>query len=227
MAEKLAGLRPFEQEQLRKAYEWWGIPTNRDKAIERARQAERLGAVLDGEKGLLRVTTKRSLELMSLGAWLRMKGKIAKVGLQIYAGKAVHILQFRRCLFSVMQEIFRGIAQNPVEVRANTALYDEMMVMECLLPAVVTDLRAKIDPVVTVSDASETGGGACYASRLSRLGVEELEVLMDEENAPQPEVSDDFRDSPQKIVVIDLFAGIGGLERALEMARSSPGLWWR
>ena len=35
--------------------------------------------------------------------------------------------------------------------------------------------------MATASDASETGGGACFASRLSRLGVEELEKLMDAE----------------------------------------------
>ena len=65
--------------------------------------------------------------------------------------------------------------------------------------------------MATASDASETGGGACFASRLSRLGVEELEKLVDTEGPIDREVSSDFRDVPQKIVVIDLFAGIGGL----------------
>ena len=55
VAEKLEGLPPFEQAQLRTAYEWWGIPTNAAKAIERSRRAERLGAVLDGKNGVLRV----------------------------------------------------------------------------------------------------------------------------------------------------------------------------
>ena len=35
-------------------------------------------------------------------------------------------------------------------------------------------------------------------------------------------LSDDFRDTAQKIVVIDLFSGIGGLERALHHARLKP-----
>ena len=222
VAEKLQGSPPFEQAQLRKAYEWWGIPTNGAKAIERSRQAERLGAVLDGKNGLLRVSTKRSLDLMSLGAWLRGQKRIKRVGLQIYAGKAVHILQFRRCLFSVLQEVFQTIAQSHDMVRATTALYDEMLVLESLLPVVASDLKAKIDPVVTASDASETGGGACYASRLSRLGVEELDAMMEEENVEEALVSDDFRDVGQKIVVIDLFAGIGGLDRALQLAQVKP-----
>ena len=75
---------------------------------------------------------------------------------------------------------------------------------------VVSDLWAKIDPVVTASDASETGGGARYASRLSRMGAKELEELMESENPVEPEVADDFRVSvPWK------------------WPRSSPGSRWR
>ena len=68
VARQLEGQPPAEQVRLRRAYEWRGIPTNAGKALERTRQAERLGALIDGERGLLRVTTKRSLDLMSLGA---------------------------------------------------------------------------------------------------------------------------------------------------------------
>jgi hypothetical protein len=44
----LEGRPPKEQEQLRCAYEWWGIPTNPQKALVRCQKAERLGAVIDG-----------------------------------------------------------------------------------------------------------------------------------------------------------------------------------
>ena len=136
------------------------------------------------------------------------------MGLQINAGKSVHVLQFRRCLFSVLQEVFQGIAQNPEVVRANTPLYDEMLVLESLLPMVVSDLKAKIDPVVTASDASETGGGACFASRLSQLGVDELEELMNEENIPEGELSKDFT---EREVLMGLKKG-----HAMDLARKFP-----
>ena len=71
-----------------------------DQRWEGSGCAERLGALLDGEKGLLRVTTKRSLDLMSLGAWLRQKGSFATTALQVYAGKAVH------CAHTSVQEMF-------------------------------------------------------------------------------------------------------------------------
>lgn len=72
--EEISGKPPEEQESLRRAYEWWGIPTNAGKALERVSKTERLGAVLDGDKGVLRASTKRMMDLISLGTWLRSRG---------------------------------------------------------------------------------------------------------------------------------------------------------
>ena len=114
------------------------------------------------------------------------------------------------------------MSQNRREVCGKVDLFDEMLMLECLLPVMCSDLKAKIDPVVTASDACESGGGAVRASRLSRLGEEELERLMTEDGPDELEASNDFRDAAQKIIVIDLFAGIGGLERALQHAQLRP-----
>ena len=149
----LEGRPAEEQTRLRKVCEWWGIPTNASMTLERVRSAERLGALIDGERGLLRVTTKQCLDLMGLGSW-----SFPATALQIYAGKAVHILQFRRCLFSILQEVFVEVSQHPVEVSGTVPLFEEMMLLECLLPVVCTDLKAQIDPVATASGASESGG---------------------------------------------------------------------
>ena len=121
-------------------------------------EAKRQGVLIDGERGLLRVTTKQCLDLMGLGSWLRKQGSFPATALQIYAGKAVHILQFRRCLFSILQEVFVEVSQHPVEVSGTVPLFEEMMLLECLLPVVCTDLKAQIDPVATASGASESGG---------------------------------------------------------------------
>ena len=111
VAQTLEGLVPVEQEQLRRAYEWWGIPTNKSKALERNRSAERLGAMMDGENKTLRGSTRRCLELCSLGCWIRSQDEVPKKALQVYAGKAVHLLQFRRCMFSVLQDIFSEMSK--------------------------------------------------------------------------------------------------------------------
>ena len=73
--------------------------------------------------------------------------------------------------------------------------------------------------MVTCSDASETGGGLCFSSRLSRAGRSEAEKLVREGIAfdgPQKEAEDELVGA--KVLVIDLFAGLGGLEVALEKA---------
>ena len=217
----LEGKPAEEQERLRKAYQWWGIPTNASKALARCKKTERLGAVLDGGRGVLRTSTKRALDLVSLGSWLRNQVEVKKKALQIYAGKAVHILQFRRCLLSVMEKIFTEISKPGDNHRMSQGLVEEMLGLEAMLPAASFNLRAAIDPVVTASDASEYGGGACFASRLSRMGKEEVEKMMDGEQIPLEEPGD-FRDEQERLVVISLFSGIGGLEHALRLAGVRP-----
>ena len=221
-AKGLEGRAPQEQEQLRKAYQWWGIPTNKSKALERVQTAERLGALLDGQQGVLRTTTKRGLDLFSLGSWIRAEPRVAKKALQIYAGKAVHILQFRRCLFAVLQDLFTEIAKAEESHRLNRGVANEMLVLEALLPLVQFNLRAQVDGVVTASDACETGGGACYASRLSRLGEEELKPLLESGRTESLSGVPNFQPEAQRVIVFDLFAGIGGLEVALKKIGCQP-----
>eukprot|EP00435_Cladocopium_sp_Y103_P040117 s199_g10.t2 len=219
-AQELAGRSPEEQTRLKQAYGWWGIPTNPEKALMRCKQAERLGALLDGPRGILRTTTKRCLELASLGSWVRKHSQVGRKALQVYAGKAVHILQFRRCLFASLEVIFRCIAHGGPEVPVSEELCTEMLVLEVLLPLTQCNLKAKIDPVVTASDACETGAGVCYASRLSRAGKEEAEKLL-EGDPPEKgaAIGDPTKlNSEEKVLVIDLFAGLGGFTLALQKA---------
>ena len=219
-AADLEGRPPAEQEQLRKAYEWWGIPTNPQKALVRCQKAERLGALIDGKRGILRTTTKRCLDLISLGTWIRQQGTVRRKALQVYAGKAVHILQFRRCLFSCLEVLFRAIAHGPQNCPVTEELRSEMFVMEVLLPLTQCDLKATVDPIVTASDACETGAGVCYASRLTRAGEEEVKEILESSAIPDgPTRADPTQLSEnENVLVIDLFAGLGGLTLALEKA---------
>ena len=75
----------------------------------------------------LRTKAKRSLDLYGLGSWIRSLKKVPRKALQVYAGKAVHILQFRRCLFSVMEVIFVEIARGAEEIVISGALQQEML----------------------------------------------------------------------------------------------------
>ena len=77
VAKDLEGKPSEEQERLRRAYQHWGIPVSKEKALIRGEKAEKLGAVLDGEAGVLKGSTRRALEALSLGFWLYTAGTSA------------------------------------------------------------------------------------------------------------------------------------------------------
>ena len=54
---------------------------------------------------------------------------------------------------------------------------EEVLLSGMCQPLRVTDLRARLDAVVTASDASETGGGLVYSSKLTSQGVREVHAL--------------------------------------------------
>eukprot|EP00438_Fugacium_kawagutii_P005526 Skav227070 [mRNA] locus=scaffold72:1057412:1062770:- [translate_table: standard] len=210
MAETLRGKSQEEQDDLRRAYQFWGIPFNSKKAVEECLSAERLGAYLDGDRGRIGVTAKRTLECLGLSAWVLGQGQVSKKTLQVLAGKEIHCLQFRRPLMSVYDEIWKLIAGPEDYPYLTVKLVNEIVTSMCLSPLRFTDWRAGIDPQVMASDASESGGGFVMASKLSSSGV--AQVLKPDER----------QRTRTGVVVFDFFAGIGGLLRSLERA----GLEW-
>ena len=127
LIERIAFARWKGQRRLREAYyAWWGIPTNSGKSLERASKAERLGPSLTGKR-TLKTRTRRSLDLFGVGSWVRARTLVPKKALPVYAGKAIHILQFRRCLFSVMEVIFTLIARGGEMVPVSDRLCEEML----------------------------------------------------------------------------------------------------
>ena len=200
----LSGKPTREQENMRKAYQFWGIPFNMKKAVEDVESSERLGAFLDGKAGRIGVTVKRALETMSLGLWILSQGQTTRKSLQVFAGKEVHSLQFRRPLFSNYDELWRIISGPSEEPYLTVRLCVEILVSLCLVPLRFTDWRSEVDPYVMASDASEKGGGFCMARRLTPLG---------KELALRPQGREEGERSG--VLVFDFFSGIGGLLRAL------------
>eukprot|EP00438_Fugacium_kawagutii_P010981 Skav206612 [mRNA] locus=scaffold1562:77884:84170:+ [translate_table: standard] len=209
--ESLAGRPLEEQENMRRAYQFWGIPYNSKKAIEDSEQAERLGSFLDGRRGRVGVTVKRLLESLSLGIWVLGQGQVSQKALQVLGGKEVHTLQFRRPLFSVYDEIWKLIMDPSGEPYLNRKVCCEIVTSMALAPLRFTDWRCELDPYVMATDASESGGGFVIAKGLSRLG---------RMSALQPEGRDDSLHNG--VIVIDFFAGIGGMLRSLQRC----GLKW-
>ena len=217
VAKEVKGKPSAEQERLRAAYTHWGIPYSKEKALERSEVAEKLGAVLDGDRGQLRAASRRAMESLSLSSWILQRERPSKKALQVWAGKEVHTLQFRRPLFSALDEVWKKIAEDGLHCRVNKKLVQEMLLLGCLQGLKFTDLRSQLSEVVTASDACESGGGIVFANRLSKKGL--VEAIALEEDWDELPSDAGEPDSEQVILVIDFFAGIGGLSRALEMAK--------
>ena len=74
---------------------------------------------------------------------------------------------------------WKWITTGPAVGLLSAAVGREMLITGALAPLFFTDLRAPIDPEVTVSDASETGGGGCVPRELSLQGCREVANLRD------------------------------------------------
>eukprot|EP00438_Fugacium_kawagutii_P012525 Skav208185 [mRNA] locus=scaffold2530:386691:389727:+ [translate_table: standard] len=222
MAKELANKPSEEQARLRLAYEHWGIPVSLEKARVRAAEVEKLGAVINGDLGLVRTAMKRALDSISLGFWLLRQERVPRKAIQVFLGKEVHTLQFRRPLFAIFDYLWKEVASGEVMVELGPKSVEEVLLAGFCQPLRFTDLRAKLNEVVTASDACETGGGMVYSSKLSIQGIREtcaVESAMDE--IPEQNLGGE---EPQQIVVFDFFSGIGGLSRALEHAQVDVAL---
>eukprot|EP00438_Fugacium_kawagutii_P004408 Skav228593 [mRNA] locus=scaffold1161:70199:75552:+ [translate_table: standard] len=217
VAKELSGKPPEEQQRLRAAYTQWGIPYNLEKAKERAAKAEKLGAILDGDAGLLKSSMKRAIDSISLGFWLLRQEKVPRKALQVFLGKETHTIQFRRPLFAIFDYLWKDIGGGESMIKLGAKSVEEILLAGFSQALRFTDLRATLNEVVTASDASESGGGLVYGAKLTKQGLKDslaVERALEEEPAEEGDLND-----PQKILVIDLFAGIGGLSRALELAQ--------
>ena len=78
-----------------------------------------------------------------------------------------------------------------------------------LSPLAYMDLRCEFEPVVTASDASESGGGLSYSSGLTHFGVEAMTKNI---RGLSDSISDD-----NQVFVVSLFDGIGTFRAALDL----------
>eukprot|EP00438_Fugacium_kawagutii_P004851 Skav221072 [mRNA] locus=scaffold3118:298387:301731:- [translate_table: standard] len=217
VGKEMQGKPSEEQQRLRQAYEHWGIPISLEKALERAQKAEKLGAVIDGDAGLVRTAMKRAIDSISLGMWLLRQDRAPRKALQVFLGKEVHSLQFRRPLFAIFDYLWKEIASGEVMLELGLKSVEEVLLAGFCQPLRFTDLKAKLNEVVTASDASETGGGMVYSSKLTTQGIRDT-VTAEGGLDATPEYGLPA-DDEQKVVVFDFFSGIGGLSRALEHAQ--------
>ena len=198
------------QKNIRQIYEGLGVPYSKEKGEIRVTSTDKLGAHVDGSEGTLGISQGRAVELISLGLHLCGAKRVPTKWVQIFLGKFVHVMQFRRPLFCLVEKLWSRVTKfsagplRPEEV-------EEVLLLLVMLPLCVCDLRAKVAAQVTASDASEAGGGLTRSTGLAGPGILGLaDVPMVMRGIPMND------GSVQEVVVIEWFAGIGGLTRSLE-----------
>lgn len=128
-----------------------------NKTFEAAVDAEFWGGHVNGAAGRVRASSRRLVPLIDITVSMLKLGYGTVALLQTLAGAWVSILQFRRRMLCLLDEIY--LAQHGREasdiVKLSGSLKDEMWLLVCLSPLAVTDLRAQTEATLFLSDASE------------------------------------------------------------------------
>ena len=141
------------------------------------------------------------------------QGRVKTKWLQILLGKFVHVVKFRRPLFSCVKRSWKRLHSFHAGDGLGSPEIDEWGLISFLLPLARSDLRARVSGMVTCSDASEYGGGICRTVGTTALGSLALERSKGFKEIRQP-----------TFLVIEWFAGIGGLSRSLKRLKILPYL---
>eukprot|EP00438_Fugacium_kawagutii_P001254 Skav223450 [mRNA] locus=scaffold350:865004:869587:- [translate_table: standard] len=198
---------------LREEYSRWNIPINDKKSVCNARVAEVQGAIIDGQRGLVFPKMEKFGRYLKAGHYLLIQKKCSLKMIQVVLGGFNYLFSFRRPLMAIFNESWTFTSQfqgNPRQwLVIPPQVKEELFVALSLTPLCYMDLRLPYDPVVTVSDASEGGGGLCQSVGLTTFGRDcESKYLRGE----RPDDGDD-----KQLLVISLFDGIGCLRAALDV----------
>lgn len=154
-----------------------GLPRHPKKSVQRACEVQ--GAWLDGEAGLATPKPEKVQVYCKLADELLRRGQCTLRELQVVCGGFIYICMFRRALLSCLNEVFvhmqRFDGEAPVvRLALPWSVKVELSRFVALSPLGQMDFRTSIDGVVTCSDASTQGGGACSSVGLSDYGMAAL-----------------------------------------------------
>ncbi|CAK0832382.1 unnamed protein product, partial [Prorocentrum cordatum] len=218
-------------EEVRASYERASVSFSAEKAHCRQLRVERMGADVDGVSGRLAVPAAKALATagLCLAAVQRrlVPWRVAMAAL----GKLVRAFEFRRPLFGVLNSVWTLAASSAQGAYLDAEMVEELLMGVMVLPLAASSLRARIDGVVTSSDASEMGGGVCTSAGLredvaaalqvprtvpDQLGIGARLLNMPEDPArpwaaANPRVPARAVRRVLSVLLIGLFDGIGGL----------------
>ena len=217
----LQGTVSDTQKRQREAYERNGVDISLKKSQSREAKVVRMGAEIDGLKGLLSAPLEKRREVLAFTLWLLAQRQPKAKGALMVLGRMVRCFEFRRPLMSALRNCWPTASPHVrMPLKRETA---RSLMRGCLLmPMAVADLRCQVDGLVSASDASETGGGLCISHALTDEGRHTLEAL-------QGQAYEKTRISPfraagampetdpkgPKVFVLSLFDGVAAVMCAL------------
>ncbi|CAK0805394.1 unnamed protein product, partial [Prorocentrum cordatum] len=231
LARKLAGAPSDLQLQVRASYERASVSFSAEKAHCRQLRVERMGADVDGVSGRLAVPAAKALATAGL-CLAAVQRRLAPWRVAMAAlGKLARAFEFRRPLFGILNSVWRLAASSAQGAYLDAEMVEELLMGVMVLPLAASSLRARIDGMVTSSDASEMGGGVCTSAGLredvaaalqvprtvpDQLGIGARLLNMPEGPArpwaaANPRVPARAVRRVLSVLLIGLFDGIGGL----------------
>ena len=158
-----------------------GLPLHAGKRIVRAAGGPILGAEIDGERGLLRHGRGKGHSLVFSILTLLGNSRWTVVPLQHCIGLYTFAAGFRRPLFAVFSAAYHEITAHDdlLPFTPSSPSVIELLVAALTVPLALTDLRAKIRPIISSSDASHQGGGASEASCFKPVMEPKVQALME------------------------------------------------
>ena len=219
--QKLQGSPAEMQLRQRKAYEDNGVAISLKKSQTRETKVARMGAEIDGEKGLLSAPLAKRQEVIGFSCWL-LGQRCPKVkGTLMVLGRMVRCFEFRRPLMSALRDCWPSVPPH-VRMPLKRETVRSLLRGAILMPMAVANLRLQVDGLVTASDASEMGGGLCASQQLTDEGRATLEALQSESYvksrlSPFHAAGEMPVKNPQgpKIFVLSLFDGVAAVMCAL------------
>ena len=156
-------------------YKAVGLIQHEKKRKRDQTQGTILGADFDGLTGRVMAPRERIAVLSVITLKIVQKGSCTRRLLSVLLGCWIHVMLFRRALFSVIEEVFKesmNLPQDEICALSRRALC-ELQVLAVLGPVAQSDLRVQHSPKLYCTDASPTGGAVIYANVGSQV-TEEL-----------------------------------------------------
>lgn len=216
-AEVSRGDVPEEQDrdlhtQAVRSWDEHGVLCSVDKHVYSTPIATELGVQLHSPLGLMGASIDRIYRTVMGSLALVQRDRASTKMVQIILGRWIFILQYRRPAMAVLSRAWDYIRPGRTRWKSWGVLRREISLLIALCPLLQFDLRTQFSPLVTVSDASESGGAVGVSTGLTISG-RELQDRISAENA-EPISSG--------ILVISAFNGIGGCFRAYDLAGVRP-----